>query len=229
MSPTSSPALSGALAVMRRDLKLSWRQRGDLLSVAAFFLMAASLFPLGAGPEPELLARIAPGLIWVMALLAALLSFDRLFATDYEDGSLDLMLLSPLPPELLMLAKAAAHATTTLLPLALAAPVVGLMLGLPVEAYPVLMASLALGVPTLSLIGGLGAALALGARRGSVLVPLLVLPLCIPVLLFGTMAIDASLTALSPRPHLLILAGMLALSLPVACIAGAAALRQAVR
>ena len=216
-------------AVLGRDLRLALRQKGDVLAAVGFFVVAASLFPLGAGPEPETLRRIAPGLIWVMALLAGLLALERMFAADHEDGTLDLLALSPLPLELLVLAKAAAHWLTTGLPLAIAAPVLGLLFGLPPEAELVLVGALALGTPTLSLVGAIGAALTLGARRGALLVPILILPLVIPVLVFGALAVEAALFDLAVRPHLLLLAAMLSLALPVAAIAGAAALRQALR
>jgi heme exporter protein B len=162
-----------------------------------------------------------------MALLASLLSLDRLFQLDAEDGSLDLIALSPAPLEFLVLGKCVAHWLATGLPLVIVSPLLGLFLNLPDEAYPVLLLALALGTPTLSLIGGVGAALTLGARRGGVLLALLILPLYIPVLIFGVAAVEAAVAGLTPRPHLLLLGGMLALSLPLAPFAGAAAIRQA--
>lgn len=215
------------LALVARDLRLAWRQRSDLFMALSFFLLVAALFPFALGPEPNLLLRIGPGVVWVAALLALLLTLERLFALEQEDGSLDLLLLSPLSPEALLLAKAAGHWLTTGLPLVLAAPLLGLLYNLPAEGYGVLLASLLLGTPSLSLFGALGAALCLGTRRGSVLLPLLVLPLAVPVLIFGTAAIDATLAGLAARPHLLLLAALLLLALPVAAFAGAAALRQA--
>jgi heme exporter protein B len=214
-------------ALVARDLRLALRQRGDALTVVLFFVLTAALFPFGLGPEPNLLARIAPGIVWVTALLAVLLSLERLFLNDYEDGTLELLVQSPLPLEAAVLAKVLAHWLTTGLPVLLAAPVIGLLYGLPAAGYPVLLAAMALGTPCLSLIGAIGAAVALGARRGGVLVPLLVLPLYIPVLIFGVAAIDAELTGLAARPHLLLLGGLLAAALPLAAFAGAAALRQA--
>jgi len=215
------------LALVGRDLRLAWRQRGDLLLAVAFFLLVAALFPFAVGPGPELLLRLGPGIVWVAALLALLLSLERLFALEQEDGSLDLLLLAPLPAEALLLAKATAHWLTTGLPLVLAAPLVGLLYALPPEGYAVLLASLLLGTPCLSLFGAVGAALCLGARRGGVLLPLLVLPLTVPVLIFGTAAVEAALAGLPVRPHLLLLGALLLAALPVTAFAGAAGLRQA--
>ncbi|MCD6043402.1 MAG: heme transporter [Burkholderiales bacterium] len=219
--------MSPVLALVRRDLRLALRTPGDSATVVLFFVLACVLFPLGVGPEPNILARIATGVIWVMALLASLLSLDRLFQLDAEDGSLDLIALSPAPLEFLVLGKCVAHWLATGLPLVIVSPLLGLFLNLPDEAYPVLLLALALGTPTLSLIGGVGAALTLGARRGGVLLALLILPLYIPVLIFGVAAVEAAVAGLTPRPHLLLLGGMLALSLPLAPFAGAAAIRQA--
>lgn len=219
--------MSPVLALIRRDLRLALRTPGDSATVVLFFVLACVLFPLGVGPEPNILARIAAGVIWVMALLASLLSFDRLFQLDAEDGSLDLIALSPAPLEFLVLGKCAAHWLMTGLPLVMVSPLLGLFLNLPTEGYPVLLVALALGTPILSLIGAIGAALTLGARRGGVLLPLLVLPLYIPVLIFGVAAIEAAAVGLTPRPHLFLLGGMLALSLTLTPFASAAAIRQA--
>jgi heme exporter protein B len=219
--------MSPVVALLRRDLRLALRTPGDSATVVLFFVLACVLFPLGVGPEPNILARIATGVIWVMALLASLLSFDRLFQLDAEDGSLDLIALSPAPLEFLVLGKCAAHWLVTGLPLVIVSPLLGLFLNLPAEGYPVLLLALALGTPVLSLIGAIGAALTLGARRGGVLLPLLILPLYIPVLIFGVAAVEAAAAGLTPRPHLLLLGGMLALSLPLAPFASAAAIRQA--
>jgi len=215
------------IALLRRDLLLAARSLGDLLLVVAFFVLVAALFPFGVGAERTLLVRLAPGVLWVAALLAVLLSLDRLFAADQEAGDLDLLLLGGLPAPLLILVKALAHWLTTGLPLIVAAPLVAQLYQLPGESLPVLLASLLLGTPTLSLLGAVGAALCLGARRGGVLLPLLLLPLWIPVLIFGTGAMEAGLSGLSPRPHLLLLGALLALSLPLAAVTGALALRQA--
>lgn len=215
------------LALFLRDLRLSVRQGSDLMLVAGFFVLAALLFPFGIGPEPQLLSRIAGGVIWVTALLAALLSLDRLWARDFEDGTLDLMLTAPTPLFLLVLGKSAAHFLTTGLPLLLLSPLLAGMLHLDPAAQPVLVLSLALGTPCLSLMGGIGAALTLGARAGAALVPLLIIPLVLPVLIFGVGAVEAASTGLGPRPHLLILAACLAGSLTLAPFATAGALRLA--
>jgi heme exporter protein B len=220
--------MSGFLLLVRRDLRLALRQGGDAAMVLAFFVLTVVLFPFGVGPEPELLARIAAGIVWVTALLAALLSLERLFQTDYEDGSLEALALMPLPLEAQVLAKCLAHWLVTGLPLTLVAPFLGLLLHLEPAGYPVLVAGMALGTPSLSLIGAVGAALSLGARRGGVLLSLLVLPLYIPVLIFGVAAIEASIAGLGARPHLLLLASLLAGAVPLAPLAAAAALRQAV-
>jgi heme exporter protein B len=220
--------MSAVLALMRRDLRLAWRTPGESATVVLFFVLACVLFPLGVGPEPNTLARIATGVIWVMALLASLLSFERLFQLDAEDGSLDLIVLSPAPLSLLVLGKCAAHWLITGLPLIVVSPLLGVLLNLPAEAYLALLAALALGTPVVSLIGAIGAALTLGARRGGVLLPLLILPLYVPVLIFGVAAVEASVAGLSPRPHLLILGAILALSLPLAPLAATLAVRQAV-
>ena len=210
-----------------RDLRLAMRQGSDASIAVMFFVLCVVLFPFGVGPEPNILARIAAGVIWVAALLASLLSLERLFLTDYEDGSLELMALGGLPLELVVLAKTAAHWLVTGLPLLVAAPLLAVLLNMERGGFGALELTLLLGTPALSLIGGIGAALTLGARRGGVLISLLILPLYIPVLLVGAGAIDAALTGLSPRPHLLILTALLAAALPLAPVASAAALRQA--
>lgn len=216
-------------AILRRDLRLAWRSPGDSATVVLFFVLTVVLFPFGVGPAAEILSRIATGVIWVMALLASLLSLDRLFREDSEDGSLDLLALSPAPLELLVLGKVLAHWLITGLPLIVASPLLALLMQLPAEAYPALLLALLLGTPTLSLIGAIGAGLTLGARRGGVLIALLVLPLYIPVLIFGVAAVDAAAGGLAVRPHLLLLGGLLALFLPVSPLATAAALRQALQ
>lgn len=221
-----SAAATGLGALVRRDLRLALRQRGDLLTAVLFFLLTAALFPFGIGPEPNLLLRIAPGILWVTALLAVLLSLERLFLADWEDGSLDLLLVSGQPLELVVLGKVLVHWLTSGLPILLAAPLAALLYGLPDQALPVLLLALALGTPSLSLLGATAAALTLGARRGGVLLPLLTMPLYVPVLVFGVAAVEAALAGLSARPHLLLLAALLVVCLPVAALAGAAALRQ---
>ena len=219
--------MSGFLAVIRRELQLALRQAGDSVVVVLFFVLATVLFPFGVGPEPNILARIAPGVLWVTALLAAMLSFERLFQPDYEDGGLEQLALAPLPLEIVALAKACAHWLVTGLPLIVAAPVLGILLHLPAEGFASLLATMALGTPTISLIGTVGAALTLGARRGGVLLSLLVLPLVIPVLIFGAAGIDAAVTGMTVRPHLALLGGLLLGALVLSPWATAAALRQA--
>jgi heme exporter protein B len=217
-------ALAG---LFRRDLRLALRQGGDTGIVLAFFVLAVVLFPFGVGPEPEVLRRIAAGILWVAALLAALLSLDRLFQPDYEDGGLDLIVLSPLPLELSVLAKCAAHWVVTGLPLTLASPVLAFVVDLDPRAIPTLVASLLLGTPFLSLIGSIAAALTLGARRQGVLLSLLVLPLYVPPLIFGAGAVEASALGTGARPDLLILGALTLAALPLSPWASAAALRQA--
>ncbi|TQV79657.1 heme exporter protein CcmB [Denitrobaculum tricleocarpae] len=219
--------MTGAGGIIARDLKLALRQRSDAVMIVLFFVLTAALFPFGVGPEANQLAAIAPGVIWVTALLAVLLSLERLFLADYEDGSLELMALSPVPLEFTVLAKVFAHWLTTGLPLIASAPLIAVLFNMPASALPTLAFAMLLGTPTLSLIGAIGAALTLGARRGGVLVPLLVLPLYIPTLIFGVSAVDAALLGFPVRPHLLLLAGILLISLVVSPLAGAAALRQA--
>jgi len=215
------------ITLIKRDLNLAFRQGFDSLMVVAFFVIAVVLFPLGVGPEPNTLARIASGTIWVAALLSSMLSLERLFQTDYDDGSLELLALSPVALEITVLAKVTAHWLTTGLPLILTAPLLGVLMQLPNEGFMTLLIALALGTPTLSLIGAVGAALVLGSRRGGVLLSLLILPLYIPVLIFGVSAVEAALGDLATRPHLLILAGLLAATLALTPWAAAAALRQA--
>lgn len=193
--------------------------------VVVFFVLAVALFPLGIGPETAVLRRIAPGVIWVAALLAAMLSLDRLFQIDFEDGSLDQLALAPLPLELVAAAKCLAHWISTGLPLVVISPLLGVLLELNGEAYGALLLAMAAGTPSLSLVGGIGAALTVSIRRGGVLLSLLVLPLYIPVLIFGTGAIDAAATGLGGGAHLLVLAALLAAALPLAPWAIAGALR----
>lgn len=219
--------MTGFLRLLRRDLRLALRQGADAAMAVLFFVLCVILFPFGVGPEPGVLSRIAPGVILVGALLASLLSLDRLFQADQEDGSLELLALSSLPLEAVATAKMLAHWLVTGLPLILAAPLLALFLNLPADGFPILLGALLLVTPLLSLIGGVGAALTLGARRGGVLLPLLVLPLYIPALIFAAAAIDAVLTGQVARPHLLLLSGLLAAALPLSPWAAAAALRAA--
>ena len=215
------------LALLARDLRLSLRHGSDTLGALLFFVLTAALFPLAIGPEPELLGRMAPGIIWVCALLAALLPLDRLFGADFEDGSLDQILVSGLAAPGIALAKAAAHWLVTGLPLLLAAAPLAVMLHLPSEAVPTLLAGLLGGTLLLSLLGMTGAAIVLGARRGGVLLPLLVVPLAVPALIFGVAAVDAESGGQSSRPHLLLLFALLAAALPLCPLAAGAALRSA--
>ncbi len=219
--------MNAFVALVRRDLALAFRQGADAAMAVLFSVLVVMLFPFGVGPEPQILARIAAGLVWVAALLAAMLSLDRMFQADYEDGTLDALALGPLPLFAVALAKTLAHWLSTGVPLILAAPVLALLLNMPGDGFPSLLLSVALGTPSLSLIGGIGAALTLGARRAGVLVALLVLPLVIPVLIFGAAAVEASLTGLPPHPPLLMLAALLLAAMPLAPWAIAAALRQA--
>ncbi len=213
--------------LLARELRLSLRHGSDSLAALMFFLLAGALFPLAIGPAPETLGRIAPGIVWVCALLAALLPLDRLFGADLEDGSLDLLLLSGLPPALVALGKAIAHWLTTGLPLLLAAGPLAVMLRMPDDAIPALLLGLLPGTAVLSLLGTTGAAMVLGARRGGVLLPLLVLPLAAPVLIFGVGAADAAAVGLAARPHLLLLCAVFAAALPLCPLAAGAALRSA--
>jgi len=215
-------------ALVRRDLRLALRQGMDSLMAVVFFIIACVLFAFGVGPEPNVLARIAAGVIWVAALLASMLSLERLFQADYEDGSLEMLVLAPVALELVVTAKVAAHWLTTGLPLIVAAPLLAVILNLEADALAVLLAALALGTPGLSLIGAVGAALILGSRRGGVLLSLLVLPLYIPMLIFGVAAVDAAAGGYAVRPHLLVLAGLLVGAIALAPWAAAAAVRQAV-
>lgn len=225
---TGAGALRRWLALLGRDLALSLRHASDTLASMLFFVLAASLFPLALGPSPELLRRMAPAIVWVCALLAALLPLDRLFGAELEDGSLDQLMLSGLPPAAVALAKMAAHWLSAGLPLLLAAGPIALMFALPGREIAVLLGGLALGTATLSLLGGMAASVVLGARRGGVLLPLLVLPLATPALIFGAAAADAAGAGLDWRPELLLLGAFAALALPLCPLAAGAGLRAAV-
>ena len=216
-------------ALLLRDLALAVRAGGGFGLGLAFFLITCTLVPFGVGPEGGTLALIAPGILWVGALLACLLSLDRVFALDYEDGSLDLLATSPLPLEGAVAVKALAHWITTGLPLILAAPLFGILLHLPPAAIPSLLASLALGTPALSMLGAFGAAVTVGLRRGGLLLSLLVLPLYIPTLIFGTEMIRRGQEGGDMGPPLLFLAGITAGVLAVIPFAAAAALRVNLR
>jgi len=213
------------LAVLRRDLTLAARRRGDWLIAQFFFVMVASLFPLGVGPEPRMLMRIGPGVLWVAATLASLLSLSRLFADDHRDGSLEHMVLSPESTVLLVLGKALAHWLIYGIPLLIIAPVLGLQFNLPGDAIATLELSLLLGTPILSLLGAVGAALTLGLRGGGVLLTLLILPLYIPALIFGAGAVDGVIAGTGAEAQLSLLAAFMILSLIIAPWIAAAALR----
>lgn len=213
-------------ALLIRELRLALRSGGGAGLGLAFFLIVVVLVPFGVGPNPEILAKIAPGTLWIGALLACLLSLDRLFQTDSEDGTLDILALSPLPLELLVAVKAFAHWLTTGLPLVIAAPVLAITLSLPEDAYFWLIASLAAGTPALSFIGAAGAAITVGVRRGGLLLSLLVLPLYIPTLIFGAKAATLAAEGSDPLPALMLVAGLSLFTLALTPFAAAAALRS---
>lgn len=200
--------LTALFGLLQRDLRLAFRQGGESFTAVTFFVLAVILFPFGIGPEPETLTQIAAGVIWVAALFASTLALERLFQNDYEDGSLELMVLSPLPLSAMVATKILAHWLTTGLPLMIASPLLAILLRLPSDAIPVLFAALLIGTPVLSCIGAIGAALTLGARRAGVLIALLVLPLKIPVLIFGVAAVEAAALGFPTAPHLMMLAGL---------------------
>lgn len=218
----------GLSLLVRRDLRLAFRGGTDTAMAVVFFIIAATLFPFGVGPDPDVLPRIGGGVIWVVALLAAMLSLERMFSADYEDGSLDLLALSPIPMGMVALAKVIAHWLTTGVLLLVAAPILAVFYDLPGPALVPLIVSMLLGTPTLSLIGAIGAALTLGARRGGVLISLLVLPIYIPVLIFGALAVDGALAGRGYADVLMVLGGLFLFALAAAPWATAAALRQAI-
>lgn len=218
--------LRGVLrAALKREIALALRQKGEVLTPLVFFVVIASLFPLGVGPESALLLRMAPGVLWVSALLAAMLSLQRLFAMDYADGSLEQMALSGTPLGLLVVAKALSHFLLSGVPLVLMAPVLGLQFGMEGRSLGILMLTLLLGTPTLSLVGSIGAALTLGVRGAGVLLSLLILPLYIPVLIFGAGAVEADAAGLGVVGHLSLLSALLVLSVFFAPLATTAALK----
>jgi heme exporter protein B len=217
--------LAAARALVVRDLTLLWRRRGDALQPALFALLVVVLFALALGAEPAALARAAPAVVWLAVLLAGLLALDTLFRGDAEDGSLDQWLLAPVPLAWLVFVRTAMHWATTALPLLLATPLLAEMMRLPARELPVLMLSLALGTPVLSLLGAVVAALTVGMRRAGILVALLALPLYVPVLVFGAGSVAAAAQGLDPTGALLLLGAGLALALPLAPLAAAAAIR----
>jgi heme exporter protein B len=217
--------LAAARCIVWRDLLLAMRRRSDVATALLFFVVVASLFPLGIGAEPELLRAVAPGVIWVAALLSSLLSLGRLFESDHADGTLEQLLLGAAPLGIIAVAKVAAHWLVAGLPLVAIAPLLALQYGLRADLYGVLALSLALGTPVLSLIGGIGAALTLGLRGGGVLIALLVLPLYVPVLILGAGAVEMAAAGLAPGAQLLLLAAALVVAAAFAPWAIAAALR----
>ena len=212
-------------AILVRDLTLALRHRSELANPLMFFVVVVTLFPLSLGPEKDILVRIAPGIIWVAALLAATLAMEGMFRSDFEDGSLEQILLTPHPPAMLVLAKILAHWLVTGLPLLLVSPLLALLLHLPAPALPVLLGTLALGTPVLSMVGAIGVALTVGLRRGGLLLTLLVLPLYIPVLIFAAGAVDNAAAGLPVAGQLYFLAALLVLAVTLAPLATAASLR----
>jgi len=212
-------------ALLRRDLVIAFRRRSEMINPLLFFTLVTSLFPLGVGSQPKLLSLMAPGVVWVAALLAALLSLDTIFRSDFEDGTLEQLLLSAQPVSVLVIAKVLAHWLITGLPLLLMAPLLGNFLGLPAEATGTLVLSLLLGTPALSLIGAIGVGLTVGLRKGGVILSLLVLPLYVPVLIFGAGAVGNAAMGIDATAQMYIMAAFLILSLTLSPIATAAALR----
>ena len=213
--------------LVQRDLLMAWRRSSDIFSVVMFFVLAVVLFPLGVGPELDTLRKIAPGIIWVAALLAAMLSLDQLFQSDADDGSLDLLLLAPIPLETIVIAKCCAHWMVTGLPLILVAPILGILLNLPLSGFAVMIITLVISTPTISLLGSVGAALTIGARRGGVLVALLILPLLTPILIMSANAVDLALVGLNYTPLIALLGAFFLICLVVCPFVAAAALRLA--
>ena len=213
------------VGMLQRDLLLAFRRRGEVLQPLLFFVIVVSLFPLGVGPEPNQLALIAPGVIWVAALLATMLSLDQLFRSDFDDGSLEQIVLSRQPLSVLVFAKVVVHWLTTGLPLLLLAPLLGVLMQMRAEDIGVMVLTLALGTPALSLLGAIAVALTVGVRRAGALVALLVLPLYVPVLIFGANAVEVASGGFSATPQFLILGAFLILALTLASVATAAVLR----
>ena len=214
--------------LLKRDLLLAFRHRSEIANPALFFIIVVSLFPLGVSPEMRVLQILGPGVIWVTALLATMLSLESIFRSDFEDGSLEQMLISPRPVAVLVLAKVLAHWLVTGLPLMVLAPLLGVLLSLPGEAIAMLVVTLALGTPVLSFVGAIGVALTIGLRRGGALLSLLVLPLYVPVLIFAANAVASSGAGLPVTGHLYLLGALLVLSVTLAPLATAAALRISV-
>lgn len=216
------------LTVLSRDLLLAYRHRGELANPLVFFLIVITMVPLGISPAPEMLARLAPGMLWVVALLATLLSLDGLFRSDFEDGTLEQLLLTPQPLYLMVLAKIVAHWLVTGLPLTLFAPVLGVMLAMPGEGYGPLFLTLLMGTACLSLIGAIGAALTVALRKGGLLLSLIIMPLYLPVLIFGASAVQSAIDSVPYQAQLAVLGALLALAIVLAPFAAAGALKISV-
>ncbi|MDJ0807242.1 MAG: heme exporter protein CcmB [Gammaproteobacteria bacterium] len=222
----STLSLTSAFTLLlKRDLTLAYRRRAELVNPLLFFVLVTAMFPLGIGNDPILIQKVGPGVVWVAALLAALLSLDAMFRSDYEDGSLEQFMLSAHPVSILVLAKVLAHWMVTGLPLFIAAPLLAMMLNIPNQAIPTLMLTLVLGTPVLSLIGSVGVALTVGLRRGGVILSLLVLPLFVPVLIFATDAVNTAAVGIPTTAQISILGAMLVGSIVLAPAATAASLR----
>ena len=228
MTAKELSALQAMKALLKRDLLIATRERSDLLQPVLFFIIVVSLFPLSVTPDHFLLMQAGPGIIWVAALLATLLALDGIFRPDFEDGTLEQLVLSPHPLSLLVIAKTIAHWLITGLPLTLIAPLLGVLMQLQLEAIIVLCIALLLGTPALSLIGAVGVGLTVGVRKSGVLLSLVILPLYVPVLIFGAGAVQASMVSLDSAPHLLLLASFSLFSLAVCPVASAAALKISV-
>ncbi len=215
-------------AIVRRDLVLAMRRRSEVANPVLFFILVITLFPLGIGAQPKLLQAIAPGIIWVSALLATMLSLDSLFRSDFDDGSLEQILLSPYPTSILVLGKITAHWLTTGLPLLIVAPLLAVFLGMPNQSLSILLLTLLLGTPILSLIGAVGVALTVGLRRGGMILSLLVLPLYVPVLIFASNAVEMASSGLPVTAQINILISMLLMALVLAPWPTAAALKMSI-
>ena len=220
--------MNGFMSILKRDLHLAWHLSIDNMMAVMFFVLVVFMFPFGVGPAPNILARISSGVIWVAALLASTLSLERIFQADFEDGSLEMLYLSSISLEIIVLAKATALWLTTGLPLIIAAPMLAVLLNMDKESFPILIFALVVGTPSLSLIGTVGAALVLGSRRSGVLLALIILPLYIPILIFGVSAVNAIINGFDAKAQLMILGAFLMLALPLCPWAGAAGIKQAI-
>jgi len=228
MNDHTVSTMSAMKALVRRDLMIALRERGDMFQPVLFFIIVVSLFPLSVTPDKTLLMQAGPGIIWVAALLATLLALDGIFRPDHEDGTLEQLVLSPHPLSLLVLAKTLAHWLVTGLPLILISPLLGMLMQLSGDAIIVLSGALILGTPALSLIGAVGVGLTVGIRKSGVLLSLVILPLYVPVLIFGAGAVQATMISIDPQPHLLLLASFSLFSLAVCPLASATALKISV-